>query len=225
MAAPEGLLEVNIAIGVVSEVMPYEVVVEVLRGNAMEAHHEGLQLAVIAIDSLNTKCAVHAAVGFQLQKVQVLAFREAYIATQLVSAEDRIRCNPAAQYAAQRGNGRTTKVCNLGDRFAVTIDSAWYTDLFQRDTALLGSLAAHMRFSRHGKAFAVTMVALERDAEERFIGFYDAVQLDLVLHFLQGVKDLVAEEESRIFGNLALHGTRTDCHPVHHAMDIVQEGV
>ncbi len=81
-----------------------------------------------------------------------------------------------------------------------------------------------MRFSRHGKAFAVAVVALEGNTEESFVRFHDAIQLDLGLHFLQGIKYLVTEEEGCVLGNLALVGGCADGHAVHHAMHILHVG-
>ena len=45
----------EIAIGVVAEVVPHQIVVEVLGSDPVEAHHEGLQLAMVAVDVLNTE--------------------------------------------------------------------------------------------------------------------------------------------------------------------------
>lgn len=57
--------------------------------------------------------------------------------------------------------------------------------------------------------------------DEAFIGFLNATQLYLGLHFLKGGKYLVAEEEDRALGNLALVRGCTDAHAVNHAMHIL----
>ena len=81
-----------------------------------------------------------------------------------------------------------------------------------------------MRFTGHGEAFAVAVIALEGNTEKGLVGLHDAVQLDLGLHFLQGIKYLVAKEEGRVLGNLALVSGCTNSHAVHHAMHILHVG-
>ena len=110
MLLPVGLFEVEIALGIVAEVVPHKIVVEVLGSDPVEAHHKGFQLAMVAVDVLDAKCAVRAAVGLQLQEVDFLLFREAHIAVQLVGADHRIGSDMTTQHTTQSGNGRTTKV-------------------------------------------------------------------------------------------------------------------
>lgn len=95
MLLPVGLFEVEIALGVVTEVVPHQIVVEILGSDPVEAHHEGLQLAMVAVDVLDAKGAVRAAVGLQLQEVDFLLFCEAHIAVQLVGAQHRIGSDTA----------------------------------------------------------------------------------------------------------------------------------
>jgi len=127
---PVGFFEVEIALGVVTEVVPHQIVVEILGSDPMEAHHEGLQLAMVAVDVLDAKGAVRAAVGLQLQEVDFLLFREAHIAVQLVGTQHRIGSDATAEHARNTGNGCPAEVGNLGDGLAVTIDRTRHTDLF-----------------------------------------------------------------------------------------------
>lgn len=204
--------------------MPHQIVVEVLGSDPVEAYHKGLQLAMVSVDVLDAKGAVRATVGLQLQEVDFLLFREAHITVQFVGTQHRIRCNLAAEHAGNAGDRRPAEIRNLRDGLAVTIDRTWHADLVQRYSSLLGTLTAYMRLSRHGKALTVAMVALEGYAEESLVGFHDAIQLDLGLHFLQGIKYLVAEEEGCVLGNLALVSGCADGHAVHHAVHILHVG-
>ena len=131
MLLPVGLFEVEIALGVVTEVVPHQIVVEILGSDPVEAHHEGLQLAMVAVDVLDAKGAVRAAIGLQLQEVDFLLFSEAHIAVQLIGAEHRIGSNLATKHAGNAGDRRPTEISNLRDGLAITINRARHADLFQ----------------------------------------------------------------------------------------------
>lgn len=62
MLVPDGFLEAGIAVGVVSQVVPYQVVVQVLGGYTMEAGHEILQPAMVAVDTLYSQRTAHSPV-------------------------------------------------------------------------------------------------------------------------------------------------------------------
>ena len=119
----------EIALGIVAEVVPHQIVVEVLGSDPVEAHHEGLQLAMVAVDVLDAQGAVRAAVGLQLQEVDFLLFHEAHVAVQLVGTQYRIGSVATAEHARNAGNGCPTEVGNLGDELAVAIDRTRHADL------------------------------------------------------------------------------------------------
>lgn len=131
MSFPHRFLVIEIPVRIVAEIMPYQVVVEILGSDPMEAFHEGFKLAMVAIDMLDAQGTMDAAVGLQLQQADTLMFGKSHVGVVLVGTQHCIRRNSPAEYTADAADGSSSKISNLGNRLAIPVDGTWNAHLLQ----------------------------------------------------------------------------------------------
>lgn len=87
---PVGLFVMESDIGLVALAVTLLIVAEVFGCDTVKAHHDGLQLPMIAVKVMHAKGAVRATLGRQLKEVEFIQFSDAHIDGQFVGTLHRI---------------------------------------------------------------------------------------------------------------------------------------
>lgn len=68
--------------------MPYQIVVKIFCGHAIENGHEFLQLAMVVVDVLNVEHSIDSMGRFYLDNIDTLMFSKRNVAVHFVRAEN-----------------------------------------------------------------------------------------------------------------------------------------
>ena len=159
------------------DVVPSEIVVQVLGGHTTEAERKVLQIVVEGVDVIDVVHALLMLAAFNLNQLEAIMGGEALIALFGVGTEDSVLFHLASVESNHFLGGNLAEVAHLSNGRAVAVDSAGDTNLMLGETALAGFRAALVGLAAFGEV-AATFVAR---AVIGFVCFDNAFESDSLL--------------------------------------------
>ena len=195
------------------DVVPSEIVVQVLGGHTTEAKREVLQIVVEGVDVIDVVHPLLMLAAFNLNQLEAVIGGEALIALFGVGTEDSVLFHLASVESNHFLGANLAEVAHLSNGRAVAVDSAGDTNLMLGETALAGFRAALVGLATF-REVAATFVAR---AVIGFVCFDNAFESDFLLALGgQRVENLVSPHESGRGGNAtgfcALANRETETH-------------
>ena len=122
---PDFLEEVVVSLGNVRQVEPYEIVVQVFRGDTGKVADELFQAAVVGVHSLDVECPFDVLPGVYLDQFQAVPVGEVDVGRVLVGAEDGTLGYAAVQQPRYVGARRLSEVGYGGDGEPASVHRAF----------------------------------------------------------------------------------------------------
>ena len=200
------------------DVVPSEIVVQVLGGHTTEAEREVLQIVVEGVDVIDVVHALLMLAAFNLNQLESVMGGKALIALFGVGTEDSVLFHLASVESNHFLGGNLAEVAHLSNGRAVAVDSAGDTNLMLGETALAGFRAALVRLASFGKV-AATFVA---SAIIGFVCFDNAFESDFLLALGgQRVQYLVSPHKGGRGGNATSFCAFADGETEAHTFDVL----
>ena len=200
------------------DVVPSEIVVQVLGGHTTEAEREVLQIVVEGVDVIDVVHALLMLAAFNLNQLEAIIGGEALIALFGVGTEDSVLFHLASVESNHFLGGNLAEVAHLSNGRAVAVDSAGDTNLMLGETALAGFRAALVGLAAFGEV-AATFVAR---AVIGFVCFDNAFESDFLLALGgQRVQNLVSPHKGGRGGNATGFCALADGETEAHTFDVL----
>lgn len=122
---PDFLEDVVVSLGNVRQVEPYEIVVQVFRGDTGKVADELFQAAVVGVHSLDVECPFDVLPGVYLDQFQAVPVGEVDVGRVLVGAEDGTLGYAAVQQPRYVGARRLSEVGYGGDGEPASVHRAF----------------------------------------------------------------------------------------------------
>lgn len=200
------------------DVVPSEVVVQVLGGHTTEAERKALKVAVEGIDVIDVVHTLLMLAAFNLNQLEAVICGKALITLFGVSTEDSVLLDLASVESNHFLGANLAKVAHLGNGRTRTVDSTGDANLMLGETALAGFRAALVGLAAFGKV-AATFVAR---AVIGFVCFDNAFESDFLLSLGgQRVQYLVSPHKGGRGGNATGFCALADGETEAHTFDVL----